>query len=94
MTRIQTITAVTFSLLLTPSSNHAQTMTAPTHPVSSTDGTSVAGAMATRSRTATDDAIRPFKFTATDAQLADLKSRIAATRWPSKENVSDQSQGV
>lgn len=94
MTRIQTITAVTFSLLLTPSSNHAQTMTAPTQPVSSTDGTSVAGTMATRSRTATDDAIRPFKFTATDAQLADLKSRIAATRWPSKENVSDQSQGV
>jgi pimeloyl-ACP methyl ester carboxylesterase len=39
-------------------------------------------------------AIRPFKVHYSDDQLADLKRRIAATRWPDKEVVSDQSQGV
>jgi len=40
------------------------------------------------------DAIRPFKVHYSDEQLTDLKRRIAATRWPDKEVVSDQSQGV
>jgi len=40
------------------------------------------------------DAIRPFHFKASDEQLADLKRRIAATRWPEKETVADDSQGV
>jgi len=39
-------------------------------------------------------AIRPFQFHASDADLADLKRRIAATRWPDQELVSDASQGV
>jgi pimeloyl-ACP methyl ester carboxylesterase len=39
-------------------------------------------------------AIRPFEFHASDAALADLRRRIAATRWPSPELVSDASQGV
>ena len=45
---------------------------------------------------ATTDAesIRPFKVHFSDADLADLKRRIAATRWPEKEIVADQSQGV
>ncbi|MBE1529132.1 pimeloyl-ACP methyl ester carboxylesterase [Sphingopyxis sp. OAS728] len=38
--------------------------------------------------------IRPFKFRATDAALADLKRRIAASKWPSQELVPDASQGV
>jgi pimeloyl-ACP methyl ester carboxylesterase len=38
--------------------------------------------------------VRSFKFSATDAQLADLRHRIAATRWPDEENVSDDTQGV
>ena len=41
-----------------------------------------------------DPSIRPFRFHASDAQLADLKRRIQATRWPSGELVSDGSQGV
>jgi len=94
MTRIQMITAGSVALLLFSSSNHAQTMTAPTQPVSSTNGASVASTMPAKSRAVTDDAIRPFKFTASDEQLADMKRRIAATRWPSKEIVGDQSQGV
>ena len=39
-------------------------------------------------------ASRPFKFRASDEALADLKRRIKATRWPSRELVADDSQGV
>jgi len=39
-------------------------------------------------------AIRPFRFHASQEALDDLKKRIAATRWPDKETVEDQSQGV
>ncbi|MGO8655492.1 epoxide hydrolase N-terminal domain-containing protein, partial [Rhizobium ruizarguesonis] len=34
------------------------------------------------------------KFTASKDQLADLHRRVAATRWPDEENVTDDSQGV
>jgi pimeloyl-ACP methyl ester carboxylesterase len=40
------------------------------------------------------DAIRPFRVHFPDEALVDLKHRIAATRWPDKEIVADQSQGV
>ena len=39
-------------------------------------------------------AIRPFTFRADQAALAGLRQRIAATQWPEKETVPDQSQGV
>jgi pimeloyl-ACP methyl ester carboxylesterase len=42
----------------------------------------------------TGAAIRPFTYRATDAQLDDLRARILATRFPDKETVGDQSQGV
>ena len=38
--------------------------------------------------------IRPFHIDVSDDQLADLRRRIAATRWPHKELVPDRSQGV
>ena len=38
--------------------------------------------------------IRPFRASFPDAALVDLNRRIAATRWPPKEIVADQSQGV
>jgi pimeloyl-ACP methyl ester carboxylesterase len=38
--------------------------------------------------------IRPFHVEIPDEQLADLRRRIAATRWPSRELVEDRSQGV
>jgi pimeloyl-ACP methyl ester carboxylesterase len=44
--------------------------------------------------TSSDETIRPFKFQASQADLDDLKRRILATRWPEKETVSDQTQGV
>ena len=40
------------------------------------------------------DAIKPFRVHFPAEALADLKRRIAATRWPDKEIVTDQSQGV
>ena len=44
----------------------------------------------------TDDreAIRPYNINIPEEALADLRQRIKATRWPDKETVSDQSQGV
>ena len=43
---------------------------------------------------ADDTSIRPFQFHASDEALADLHRRIAATKWPSRETVSDATQGV
>jgi pimeloyl-ACP methyl ester carboxylesterase len=43
---------------------------------------------------APDLSVRPFQFHATDEELADLKRRIAATRWPERETVNDDTQGV
>jgi pimeloyl-ACP methyl ester carboxylesterase len=40
------------------------------------------------------EAIRPFQVHFPDEALADLKRRIDATRWPERERVADQSQGV
>ena len=39
-------------------------------------------------------AIRPFQFNFTDAELADLRRRVNATKWPERELVTDASQGV
>lgn len=41
-----------------------------------------------------DEKIRPFHIKVSDAAVKDLRNRILATRWPDKETVSDQSQGV
>jgi pimeloyl-ACP methyl ester carboxylesterase len=38
--------------------------------------------------------IRPFRFTASDAELTDLRRRINATRWPEREWTPDSSDGV
>jgi pimeloyl-ACP methyl ester carboxylesterase len=48
--------------------------------------------MSTTIETATE--IRPFHLEIPDEALDDLRRRIAATRWPSKELVGDRSQGV
>jgi pimeloyl-ACP methyl ester carboxylesterase len=38
--------------------------------------------------------IRPFRVDVPEAALTDLRRRIAATRWPEKETVADQTQGI
>jgi pimeloyl-ACP methyl ester carboxylesterase len=40
------------------------------------------------------DAIRPFRIEIPEDALVDLRRRIAGTRWPERETVADQSQGV
>ena len=40
------------------------------------------------------NAIRPFRVNVADAELAELRTRINATRWPERETVDDGSQGV
>ena len=46
----------------------------------------------TTTETATE--IRPFQLEITEERIEDLRRRIAATRWPSKELVDDRSQGA
>ena len=41
-----------------------------------------------------DTPIRPFRVDIPEEALLDLRRRIAATRWPDRETVDDQSQGI
>jgi pimeloyl-ACP methyl ester carboxylesterase len=66
--------------------------------IASAAGMAVAGA---GSLLATDfafaekpDDLRPFKVQIPEEALVDLRRRLAATRWPTKELVEDRSQGV
>ena len=43
---------------------------------------------------AEDSTIRPFEVDVPEEELVDLRRRIAATQWPEKETVADDSQGV
>src|SRR5215203_3970562 len=48
-----------------------------------------------RAQTATErTSIRPFSFHASDEALNDMRRRIQEARWPEKETVNDESQGV
>jgi hypothetical protein len=67
-------------------------MSAPTDPT-----TTAAPRTVPQPRTSAETArteIRPFEVHVPEEQLADLRRRIAATRWPSRELVADRSQGV
>jgi pimeloyl-ACP methyl ester carboxylesterase len=46
------------------------------------------------SRPAVDTSIRAFRVDMPGDAIADLRRRIAATRWPTRELVTDRSQGV
>ncbi|MGY4496246.1 hypothetical protein ACVWYH_000173 [Bradyrhizobium sp. GM24.11] len=45
-------------------------------------------------KAAVSGAIRPFHVNVPEEDLLDLRRRLAATRWPDREIVADQSQGV
>jgi hypothetical protein len=49
---------------------------------------------ATTERPASDTAIRQFRIETPEADLENLRARLAATRFPEKETVDDFSQGV
>ena len=79
-----------------PVSQGAETL-APTPSATGSGAASVdvsAIGAATVAAAAGDTSIRPFHYHATDAELADLKRRVVATRWPDRETVNDTSQGV
>jgi pimeloyl-ACP methyl ester carboxylesterase len=44
--------------------------------------------------TPVSDAIRPFHINIPEGEVAELRQRVLATRWPDKETVTDRSQGV
>ncbi|PKA41524.1 epoxide hydrolase 1 [Rhizobium sullae] len=53
------------------------------------------GALPLQARANADGkAIRPFHVDIPDDAIAELRRRVAATRWPDRETVTDQSQGV
>lgn len=54
----------------------------------------VAGDSSTSGSKDDSSAIRPFHIKVPDAALSDLRQRLLATRWPTKELVKDRSQGV
>jgi len=53
-----------------------------------------AAAPAKRGAAADDTSIRPFHVSIPDADVADLRRRVAATKWPERELVTDATQGV
>ena len=55
---------------------------------------STIGNTQTKTNHMSDESIRPFKVHVPQEQLADLKRRILATKWPEKELVKDETQGV
>src|SRR4051794_4635229 len=71
-------------------------MSAPTAPTPSTAVAGVVPSPRTEAdRTEADlTAIRPVRIEFPEEQLAELRRRVAATRWPSRELVADRSQGV
>jgi pimeloyl-ACP methyl ester carboxylesterase len=68
-------------------------LTAMPSPAPTLDAPATAAAAASI-QPAADTSIRPFQFHASADDLADLRRRILATRWPEKEPVPDTSQGV
>ncbi len=41
-----------------------------------------------------DSVVRPFQRSFSEVELTELRKRIVATRWPERETVTDDSQGV
>ena len=58
-------------------------------PARSSDGDAVTASVA-----GVGDAVRPFRFKATEQALNDLHIRVRHNRWPERETVSDATQGV
>jgi pimeloyl-ACP methyl ester carboxylesterase len=77
----RSVAAGAFGLLVLAAPGYAQTAATPTPVTAQAEITAPA-------------AIRPFRVNVAEDALVDLRGRIAATRWPDRETVSDQSQGI
>ena len=64
--------------------------------MTTSEGTTMTQTTATRpsNQAAGKNAIRPFRVNFSDTELADMRRRINATKWPEQEPVADASQGV
>jgi pimeloyl-ACP methyl ester carboxylesterase len=68
--------------------------TAPTRRAVLAASAAVAALALTSTASRGDTAIRPFRVSTPDEALIDLRQRIATTRLPDRETVTDQTQGV
>jgi len=85
MTKLEQITAIAFSLLLLAAPGHAQ----------QTDSRKESTMIQVEPMTDTAaTAVRPFVVDVPEEALTDLRRRLEATRWPTRELVEDRSQGV
>jgi hypothetical protein len=50
--------------------------------------------MTSATQAADKTTIRPFQVNVPEAELTELRRRISSTRWPDRETVTDESQGV
>jgi len=65
-----------------------------TTPIAQKESSNMTTTTEARPAPSTPDAIRPFRVHFSNEALADLRRRIADTRWPTSELVEDRSQGV
>jgi pimeloyl-ACP methyl ester carboxylesterase len=87
------ITVCALGLGLLPMAGHAQTKKSKSNQKEVNMPQTTARQQSNEQSTNKEE-IRPFRVNFPDESLAELRRRIAATRWPDKETVSDSSQGV
>src|SRR5262249_26770385 len=91
---VGSVAALFVSLFVCASPNYAETMTMTMTMTTPATGAVVVATAGAAGQAAEDQSIRPFTYNAPQAKLDDLRRRVAATQWPEKETVADDSQGV
>ena len=87
--------AISLALLASPCFAQTALVTAGgAHPIRTENPVTTDATPRESARSIATDTIRPFEIHVQEEELVDLRRRIAATRWPEKETVADQSQGV
>ena len=82
------VAAGALGLLLLAASSYAQTVPADAQAAVISPRPAKLGVVAD------DKSIRPFRINFPEVALVDLRQRLAATRWPDKETVNDEFQGI
>jgi hypothetical protein len=84
--------AIACGLILVAVLSHAQTVLSANPQAALNNPPAMLPAVARA--TSEDKTIRPFHINVAELELVDLRRRIAATKWPERETVSDATQGV
>jgi pimeloyl-ACP methyl ester carboxylesterase len=87
--RVTRLVATSFGLILVAASSYSQTAIKKESTVSQLSTLQLDAVPQT-----TTAEIRPFHVDVPEGQLTDLRHRIAATKWPERETVTDATQGV